>query len=119
MARDEGAKENSPNKETKDGAQKITFLRFFKKQKINKIHFNLNKSKTHRTLFQRANVYKFSDLIVVDKGFKQSCKIGLTILLQNVFLNNYLHAQWLVPGTFHNVMMFMIGTMGMWILNHG
>jgi len=43
-------------------------------------------------------VYKFSDLIVVDKGFKQSCKIGLMILLQNV-------------------MIFMIGTMGMWILN--
>jgi hypothetical protein len=43
-------------------------------------------------------VYKFSDLIVVDKGFKQSCKIGLMILLENV-------------------MIFMIGTMGMWILN--
>jgi hypothetical protein len=64
-------------------------------------------------------VYKFSDLIFVDKGFKQSCKIGLTILLQNVFLNNYLHTHWLVPGTFRNVMMFMIGTMGMWILNDG
>jgi hypothetical protein len=27
--------------------------------------------------------------------------------------------QWLVPSMFHNTMVFMICTMGMWILNNG
>lgn len=67
-------------------------------QKTKNFISNWTSPKHIRLLFQRANVYKFSDLIVVDKGFKQSCEIGLMILLENV-------------------MIFMIGTMGMWILN--
>jgi hypothetical protein len=75
LARDKGARETHLTKRQRMGLKKNIPKIFQKNQK--KIHFKLNKSETHTTLFQRANVYKFSDLIVVDKGFKQSCKIGL------------------------------------------
>jgi hypothetical protein len=91
LARDKGARETHLTKRQRMGLKK-TLLRFFKKKNF---HFKLSKLETHTTLFQTANVYKFSDLIVVDKGLKQSCKMGLMILIQNVFLNNYyMHSGW-------------------------